>query len=450
MSEAVGTREASTSLDAYLADFERIQAGSEAGAPAAIRSLREDAMAHFSRLGFPTTRMEDWRFTSVAPIASRSYALGEPAEVDAAQVKRFLVPDLPGARLVFVNGRLSPAQSSVGTLPAGVEVRSLGETLAGGLDAVEPYLARLAGVAEQPFSALNTAFLEDGALIRVANGVVLDDPVQLLFVSTAPGEAVVSHPRVLVVAGANSQLAVIETYAGLHAAPYFTNAVTEIDVGANSVVDHCKILRESLEAHHVASLQARLDRSAVLTSNSITLGGALVRNSVGAVLSGEGAECTLNGLYLAGRSQHIDNYTTIDHASPHCASHELYKGILDGDGRAVFNGKIIVRLDAQKTDAKQSNKALLLSERAQVNTKPQLEIFADDVKCTHGATVGQLDDNALFYLRARGLGLEQARQMLIHAFATDVIGRIGQAPLRALLDRALLERLPAVGDEVMA
>ena len=444
------TSEASAAYDGYQADFERLQGGADAaGVPAVVISLRQDAMEHFSRLGFPTTRLEGWRFTNVAPIVSRAYVLGDPAEVDSAHVDRFLVPDLPGPRLVFVNGRFAPSLSSVGEVPTGVEVRSLGDTLAAGLEGVASHLS-LAGVAEQPFSALNTAFLQDGALIKVADGVVLDDPVQVLFVSTAPGEAVVTHPRVLVLAGANSQFSMVESYAGLRDAEYFTNAVTEIDAGAGSVVTHAKVLRESLQAYHVASLQARLDRSAVVRSTSVTLGGALVRNDVGAVLNGDGAECTLNGLYVAGRNQLIDNHTMIDHASPHCDSHELYKGILDGDGRAVFNGKIIVRLDAQKTDAKQSNKALLLSERAQVNTKPQLEIFADDVKCTHGATVGQLDEDALFYLRARGIGREHARRMLIHAFATDVLDRLGHAPLRTQLDRALLERLPAAAAEVPA
>ena len=297
---------------------------------------------------------------------------------------------------------------------------------------------------EQPFSALNTAFLQDGAVIRIDDGVVLKDPVHVVFISTAPGEAVVTHPRVLLLVGDNSQVSVIESYAGLRDAGYFTNAVTQIEAGAGSVVHHCKILRESLQSYHVAGMQARLARNAVVTSNSITLGGALVRNDIGVVLDGEGAECTLNGLYLAGGKQHIDNHTTIDHASPHCASHELYKGILDGDGRAVFNGKIIVRLDAQKTDAKQSNKALLLSERAQVNTKPQLEIFADDVKCAHGATVGQLDEDALFYLRARGLGREEARRILIQAFATDVLNRVRHKPIQMELGRALLDRLPTI------
>ena len=429
-------------LDAYQADFERVQAAAPA-APAALQTLRQNAMGHFTRLGFPTTRMEEWRFTSVEPIARRPFALGSPADVTSDQIAPFLFPGLSDSRFVFVNGRYAPTLSAIQALPPGVEVRSLAELLTGGLDGVESYLGRLAAFEDQPFSALNTAFLQDGALIRIGDDVMLDHPIHTLFVSTAPGGAVVTHPRMLVVVGRNSSVGLVESYAGVRDAPYFTNAVTELDVGENSVVDHCKVLRESLEAYHVASLQVRIARSAVVTSHSITLGGALVRNDVGAVLAGEGAECTLNGLYVAAGRQLVDNHTTIDHVSPHCDSHELYKGILDGEGKAVFNGKIIVRLDAQKTDAKQSNKTLLLSERAQVNTKPQLEIFADDVKCTHGATVGQLDEDAMFYLRARGLSREQARRMLIHAFATDVLQRITREPIKPRLDTALLERLPA-------
>ena len=403
-------------------------------------------MGQFTRQGFPTTRMEEWRFTSVEPIARRPYALGGPTDVAGDQIAPFLFPELSASRLVFVNGRYAPALSVVQALPARVEVRSLREVLTGGLDSVEPYLGRLTALQDQPFSALNTAFLQDGALVRVGDDVTLDHPIHVLFVSTAPGDEVVTHPRMLVVVGRNSSVGLVESYVGVRDAPYFTNAVTEIEVGENSAVDHCKILQESLKASHVASLQVRLARHAVVTSNSMTLGGALVRNDIGAVLGGEGAECTLNGLYVAGGRQLVDNHTTIDHVSPHCNSHELYKGILDGEGKAVFNGKIIVRLDAQKTDAKQSNKTLLLSERAQVNTKPQLEIFADDVKCTHGATVGQLDEAALFYLRARGLSREQARRMLIHAFATDVLQRITRDPIKTKLDRALLDRLPAADE----
>ena len=387
--------------------------------------------------------MEDWRFTNVGPIASTAFTLAdEDTGVTAAQLGSLMFAGLSSIQLVFLNGRFASALSSIGTLPAGVEVRSLGEVLAGDHEAIEPHLARLAPYEDQAFSALNTALLQDGAFIRIPDNVVLDRPVHLVFGSTAPGESVATHPRVLVLLGENSSARIIENYASLRDAAYFTNAVTEVDVGPNSVVDHYKVIRESLEAYHVASLHLRLARSSVATSTSVTLGGALVRNDVGVLLDGEGAECTLNGLYVAGGRQLVDNHTTIDHAMPHCASHELYKGVLDGRGHAVFNGKIIVRIDAQKTDAKQTNKALLLSEQAQINTKPQLEIFADDVKCTHGATVGQLDADALFYLRARGLSLAQARRVLIHAFANDVLQRIQLEPVRTRLEAALLDRLP--------
>ena len=255
-----------------------------------------------------------------------------------------------------------------------------------------------------------------------------------------------AHPRLLVLAGENSQVRLVESYAGLGGdGRYLTNAVTEVVGGENSVIDHYKLLLDSFQAFHIAATHIRLARSANFSSHSVTLGGGIVRNDIGVVLDGEGINCTLNGLYLANDRRLVDNHTTIHHARPHCCSHELYKGILDGQAHAVFNGKIVVAIDAQKTDAKQTNKTLLLSEDAQINTKPELEIFADDVKCTHGATVGQLDEDALFYLRSRGLGFDQARNMLIHAFASDLLNRITVKPIRAKLEAVLLEQLPGDG-----
>ncbi|MGH8309983.1 MAG: Fe-S cluster assembly protein SufD, partial [Steroidobacteraceae bacterium] len=291
------------------------------------------------------------------------------------------------------------------------------------------------------------ALFTDGAYIHVPAHTVLERPIHVLFISTGAtnGHSAMSHPRVLVVLDDDSQAAVVESYAGPDGARYFTNVVTEIALGAHAVLDHYKLQRESAEAYHVGSIYLRAARSANCTSHSISVGGALVRNDVMAVLAGEGGECTLNGLYLADGQRHVDNHTTIDHAMPHCDSREIYKGILADRARGVFNGKIIVRPDAQKTDAKQTNKALLLSDDAQINTKPQLEIFANDVKCTHGAAVGQLDEDAIFYLRARGLDLQQARDMLIHAFAGDVLNRIRIEPLRKSLEEHLLSELPAAG-----
>ncbi len=426
--------------DTYLAAFESLGRN----VPQSIADLRDRGFARFSALGFPTPRLEQWRFTNVAPIAGRAFTLGEPAAVAPAAVAPYELHGVAGPRIVFVNGRFAAELSDAGSLPAGVEVGSLAAALQADPDAVTPHLGRLADFEQRAFTALNTALVQDGAVVRVPAGKVVETPLHLLFLTTA-ADGGMSHPRVLVVAGENSQARLVESYAGLGDAPYFTNAVTEVAAGAGAVVDHYKVIRESVDAYHVASMHVRLGRSATFSSHSITLGGALVRNDIDAELAGEGGECTLNGLYLADGARLVDNHTTIRHAMPHCASHELYKGILDGRAHAVFNGKIIVAIDAQKTDAKQTNKALLLSEDAQINTKPELEIFADDVRCTHGATVGQLDDDALFYLRTRGLGRDQARNVLIHAFAGDLLNRIAVEPIRAQLDALLLRQLPGAG-----
>ena len=433
--------------DAYADAFEAVRR--TAPAPDAVIELRRRAFERFTALGVPTTRLEAWRFTNVAPIANTTFALAAPAEREAARADA--APHaLPGAGLTFINGRHVAPASDVAGLPAGVEVLSLADVLASDAGdtraAVEAHLASGAGIENEGFTALNTALLHDGAVVRVPANTVVEQPIQLLFVTSPPagGEPVMTHPRVLIVVGENAQVSVVESYGGGES-PYLTNAVTEVIAGPSAVVDHYKLVRESLSAYHIGSMHVRLDRAANFSSHAVTLGGAIVRNDAQALLDGEGVECTLNGLYLANGRRLVDNHTTIRHAKPHCSSHELYKGILDGQARAVFNGKIIVAIDAQKTDAKQTNKALLLSEDAQINTKPELEIFADDVKCTHGATVGQLDKDALFYLRARGLGLEQARSVLIHAFAADLLNHIAIAPIREQLEDLLLAQLPGSG-----
>jgi Fe-S cluster assembly protein SufD len=289
---------------------------------------------------------------------------------------------------------------------------------------------------------LNTAFVADGAVVCVPDSCVVDGPIHLLFVSTGGERPTMAHPRVVVVMGANSQASVVESYIGVNAGISLTNAVTEVVAGENARLDHYKLQREGRDTAHVGGMYLRAARSASIACHSIALGGSLVRNDVLAVLDGEGAECTLNGLYLGDRRMLVDNHTTIDHAKPHCHSREVYNGILADRARAVFNGKIVVRPDAQKTDAKQTNKALLLSDEAQINTKPQLEIFANDVKCTHGAAIGQMDDEAVFYLRARGLGEREARRLLIRAFAGDVLNRLPLTTLAGHLDTELMNRLP--------
>ena len=438
--------------DAYADAFEAVRR--TAPAPAAVADLRRRAFERFAALGVPTTRLERWRFTNVAPIANTAFTLAQPAERAAAAADA--APHAQTGvvtRLTFINGRYVAPASDLAGLPDGVEVASLADVLASGaagtMDTVETHLASGArfGAGDEAFTALNTALLHDGAVVRVPANTVVERPIQVLFVTSPPGgEArVMTHPRVLIVVGENAQVRLVESYGGGGASPYLTNAVTEVIAGPNAVVDHYKLVRESPAAYHIATMHVRLDRAASFSSHAVTLGGAIVRNDAQALLDGEGVDCTLNGLYLANGRRLVDNHTTIHHASPHCSSHELYKGILAGQAHAVFNGKIIVAIDAQKTDAKQTNKALLLSEDAQINTKPELEIFADDVKCTHGATVGQLDDDALFYLRARGLGLEQARSVLIHAFASDLLNHIAIEPIRRQLDELLLAQLPGTG-----
>jgi Fe-S cluster assembly protein SufD len=368
-----------------------------------IDQIREEARRRFADLGFPTTHDEDWRFTSIAPISRTDFE------------GRTGLPACPAA------------------LPRGVEISKLSES------SVEPYLARYASYQSNAFVALNTANFEDGLFIHIARGAVIEQPIELIVQSSANGHPTASHPRILVVAEPDSHATIVETYTGSGGA-YLTNCVTEIVAGDHAVVDHYKLQTEGAHAFHVSTLQIQLGRDANFRSHSLSFGGALVRNDVNAVLS-EGCECTLNGLYLVGGEQHIDNHTSIDHAKPHAASHELYKGILEGHSTAVFNGKILVRKDAQKTDAKQTNKNLVLSEDAVINTKPELQILADDVRCTHGATIGQLDPEGIFYLQSRGIGLADARDLLIYAFARDIVDRIKVASLREQLEKLLLEKL---------
>jgi Fe-S cluster assembly protein SufD len=420
----------------YLADYQSAKSPSQ---PPWLSRAREAALASFERLGFPSTKLEDWRFTPVGPIAAKPFALAAGGMVKGDQ--RQTTGLASGAALaVVINGRFVPQLSSVDALPKGVQVLSLEATIASNPALLEPYLARLASTEQQPFAALNTAFLRDGVVISIAPHTTVEAPIEVVFVSVDEGKPTVSHPRFLIVAGEASQARILERYVGSGAT--FTNAITELVLGANAVIDHYKVQEDSAEGFHIAGMYLHGARNGNFSSHSLTFGGAIVRNDVVAVLDGEGIDCTLNGLYLGGGSQLIDNHTTIDHAQPHGSSHEIYKGILTDQARAVFNGKIIVRIDAQKTDAKQTNKALLLSDDATINTKPQLEIFANDVKCTHGAAIGQLDDDAVFYLRSRGLDLDEARAMLIHAFASDILNRVKIVEVREHLEAALTARLP--------
>jgi len=431
-------------VDTYIAEAERVGVARRRGDAEWVTRARRDALERFQAVGFPTLRDEEWRFTSVQPIAESRFALAQDgvAGLTPEDLEPFRWRGEVAATLVFVNGRFAPAASQLGPLPDGVRVESLARVLANADgDGLEGLLTSLAGRDKRAFNDLNTAFLADGALVRVPDGAVVDAPIHLLFVTAGAADATMSHPRVFVEAGASSRVSIVETYGAVRTDRYFTNAVTELSAGANAIVEHCRVQRETPSSFHLGALYLRAARDATLTCHSISLGGSLARNDVVAVLDGEGVMCTLNGFYLSDGTRLVDNHTTIDHARPHCGSREVYKGILTDRARGVFNGKIIVRPDAQKTDAKQTNKALLLSEAAQINTKPQLEIFANDVKCTHGAAVGQMDDEAIFYLRARGIGAAEARHMLIRAFAGDVLDHLPIEPLRTQLHEELDRRL---------
>jgi Fe-S cluster assembly protein SufD len=434
-------------LENYLTAFTDF-ARENASAPAWLRDLRESAFARFSAAGFPTLRDEDWRFTNLAPLVRTPFRLAR------GSAHEFTVSDLvqwrmegAAARLVFVDGRFEPNLSNWGQLPRGVTVNGLAKNILAQEGAVASHLGRYLDMERDPFAALNTAFAEDGAYIHIARGVVLEEPIHLLFVATTGDSPAMTHPRNLVVVEDEGQATIIEDYVSYgDAIPAFSNAVTELVAGGNANVQHILIEREHLETYNFSTLRIEQARSANVASHSLLLGGGLVRNNVHPVLHGEGSECLINGLFIGGGRQHLDNYMMVEHASPHCASRQFYNGILDQQAHGVFHGRIVVHKDAQKTDAKQTNRNLLLSDDAQIDTKPQLEIYADDVKCTHGATIGQIEENALFYLRSRGVGEMEARRLLLEAFAGECIERMKPGTAREYTESIVFDRLFTVAN----
>jgi Fe-S cluster assembly protein SufD len=408
-------------------------------APIWLRQLRAQAAATFAEQGFPTVRQEAWRFTNVSPIADGDFAMADGSDRSAADaVARIVVPD--AFLVVVVNGKFSPALSQLESLPRGLRIRSLHDAIVHDESVIREHLATFK-LDQHPFAALNTSFLDDGVVVIAAAGTVVETPIQIVSVTTGDGSRVAAFPRTLVVAAARSQLRLAQSFVGAEGETYFTNAVVEVAVHQGAHVDFYTDQRESTRAYHVLNLQAHLGAGAVFGSHAFSLGSRLMRHDIGVTLGGDGADATLNGVYLADDTRLMDSHTTLDHAMPHCTSHQVYKGILAGKSRAVFNGRIIVRPDAQKTDAKQTNRALLLSDDAQINSNPQLEIFADDVKCTHGAAVGQLDAEAMFYLQARGLTPGEARDLLLHAFAGEVLDGLRIPALRSQIESALFATL---------
>ncbi len=433
-----------SAAEPYLQEFEKFEP--QAKQPSWVFPLRKAGIARFAELGFPTLKHEDWRFTNIAPIAKLPFKPQlAPARdgLKASDINNFTFGKLAATRLVFINGHYAADLSTPGQLPRGVTVQSLAQALASDSGLLQKHLARYAQTEDNAFTALNTAFFQDGAFVHVPPGTTVEKPVHVVFVSTANQSGATLNPRNLIVAEKDSRLTVLESYASIADASYFTNAVTELVAGEGAVVEHCKFQDESQSAFHIAAIQAQLGRSCNFISHSIATGARLSRNNIRTTLAGEGLECVLNGLYLTKADQLADHHMVVEHAQPHCNSHEYYNGILDGRSKGVFHGRILVRQAAQKTDAKQTNKNLLLSDEATADTKPQLEIYADDVKCTHGATVGQLNEESIFYLRTRGIDFETARRMLIHAFAGEIIERIRHAPAREEMDRLVWDRIEA-------
>ncbi len=427
-------------LEGYLESFKRFENG--AGGPEWLRPVRKKAIKRSAELGYPTVRDEDWKFTNLTPLVRTAFRLAEGgAEPKAADLAAYRF-DETALRLVFVDGRYSPGLSDAAKLPEGVVAGSLAAALDSQRDLVEAQLARHADYESDFFSALNTAFIEDGGFVYVPRNTVLDRPIHLLFVTTAASEATVSHPRNLIVVEEVSEAAVVEEYVSLGGGDHFSNVVTELVVGESSVVEHYMIERESSSAYNIGTLRIQQGRDSNVASHTVLFGGALVRNNVHPVLGGEGAHCVINGLFMPTGRQHMDNFMRVEHASPHCDSRQFYNGILDQNAHGVFSGRIIVHKAAQKTDAKQTNRNLLLSDAAQIDSKPQLEIYADDVKCTHGATIGQLDDEAVFYLRARGISEEAARALLLFGFATENLERMKLSGVREYVEELVTDRLP--------
>jgi Fe-S cluster assembly protein SufD len=428
-----------SAVESYVEAFE--EHSSNAGVPSWVQSMRRAAFDRFVSLGFPTTKNEDWHFTSPSPIADQDFVLLDAASGDVRQDE--LAPFTFGAHdwhtMVFVNGRYAAELSDCGKLPKGVKLRDLTSAWTALPDVVDR-VGKIASYDTHAFTALNAAFMHDGAVVVIPHDVVVDKPIHLVFVTDATAAKGMMHPRSLIMLGRHAKATVIESYVSTSDAMYLTNAVTEVSLADGATLTHYKMQREGARAFHVGTIEACQARDSHYISFSLATGGSLTRSNIYTTLDGEGAGATLNGLFMLDGQQHSDHQTQIVHAKPNCFSRELYKGILDGRSHGVFNGKVYVHPIAQKTDGKQTNKTLLLSDTARIDTKPQLEIFADDVKCTHGATIGQIDQTALFYLKSRGINQMFARRLLTYAFAADVLETIETDEVRVGLEQATLER----------
>lgn len=438
----MSTSEITPEKQRYLEAAKDLAEGAGMGAPAWLKDMREQSAEAFRDLGFPTPKIEDWKYTNLASLVKKGFAPYTSGDTSISpEYLETCILDRNWVRLVIVNGYYRPDLSTP-VEDCGITVKSLAEAVAVGSEVAENHLGRIARADFNGVVALNGSLAEDGSLIHIQQDAEFETPIFLLHLVSGPEEGA-AFPRHLLVAGPNSRATVIEAFASPYSGGYWTNCVTEVLVGEGANVDYYRLQQEGPGGFHTSLVEARQERDSVFSITTVNLGGELVRNDVNVYLNGEGCLANLYGLSLVDGTRHVDNHTALDHAKPHCESHELYKAILDGKSRSVFNGKIYVHKDAQKTDAKQTNRNLLISPKAKVDTKPQLEIFADDVKCTHGATVGQLADQELFYLQSRGLTQDAAKRLLMYGFANDIVERIRPDALRHYLEHLLTETFHA-------
>jgi len=427
--------EFNSQIDSYLNGFEEFKKNDLFDDISEISELRKNAIDCFSELGFPTLRDEDWRFTNLTPISKGKFKInGNAVRIDQDTIKNYLFNDLDTYLLVFVNGKFNRDLSDINDIPEGVTISPLSEARNKNKDILSENIGKYLNIETEAFNALNTAFFEDGVFINVPDSVSVQKPVHALYITHDDEQSIV-NPRNLIILGSNSELKVIEHYVSTSDYAYLSNVVSEVYVGENSDLEHYLLEFESKKAFNISTLRIQQEKYSNIKSHSILFGGAIVRNNVHPVLAGEGGNSLINGLYMSNDRQHMDNFMRVEHASPHCDSRQVYNGVLDDSSRGVFHGRIIVHEGAVKTDAKQTNRNLLLSDIAQIDTKPQLEIYNDDVKCTHGATIGQMDENAIFYLQSRGIPKKEAKTIMVKGFTGESFSNMSLHPLREYLEK---------------
>lgn len=429
--------------DWYISNFQDFESKLNGQSKTFLHDIRKDALTKLKDLHFPTIKDEEWKYTNIAPLMKENFVLPEKVEatkIDEEFIYKNSFTDFDYDRIVFINGKFSPQFSIIGELPKGAVIGSLAKAITENTEIVKKYIGKYSKV-EHAFTAMNQTYSTDGLFVYLPEGKMLERSIQVFFVNGNENEKILSIPRNLVIAESGSSGKIIVNYVGVNNNSYFTNTLSEIHVDVNANLDYIKIQSEKKNAFHIDKTDIYQDKGSIFNHYSFAFGAALSRTDISSVLDNENIDCHFYGIYLGKDKQHLDHHTFVDHAKPNCMSNEVYKGILDDESRGVFNGQILVRPDAQKTNAYQSNKTVLLSDKATIDTKPQLEIFANDVKCSHGATIGKLDEEAYFYIRSRGVEDKIAQSMLIHAFAADVIEAVNIEQLRDQLNHKLFETL---------